>query len=312
MKTTITLAFLSLALCCSSTAYADTFGNGVNTFDIDLVTIGNPGNTADTTGNPNSAGSVAYTYRISKYEISRDMIGKANSEGGLGITLADLSGFGGNGPDRPASGIVWFEAARFANWLNTSTGSSPAYKFDSGGNLQLWESGDAGHDPNNLYRNSLAKYFLPSMDEWYKAAYYDPTANVYHDYPTGSDLEPTPVVSGTTAGTAVHEVSGPADITQAGGLSPYGTMGQGGNVWEWEETEYDMVNDSPSSDRGSRGGDWKHRHSPSIQAWARLELDPSYNGSNFGFRIASIPEPSTLLLGALAAAALLVRRRSLR
>ena len=59
MKTTITLAFLSLTLCCASTTYADTFGSGVNTFGIEFVTIGNPGNTADTTGSPNPAGSVS-------------------------------------------------------------------------------------------------------------------------------------------------------------------------------------------------------------------------------------------------------------
>ena len=38
--------------------------------------------------------------------------------------------------------------------------------------------------------------------------------------------------------------AGPADITLAGGLSPYGTMGQGGNVYEWMETEDDLANNS--------------------------------------------------------------------
>ncbi len=33
----------------------------------------------------------------------------------------------------------------------------------------------------------------------------------------------------------------------AGGPSPYGTMGQGGNVIEWNETDPDFVNNSPSS-----------------------------------------------------------------
>ena len=97
---------------------------------------------------------------------------------------------------------------------------------------------DPGYNPNNLYRNSLAEFFLPSVDEWYKAAYYDPTSGVYYDYPTGSNVAPTgrgqwhggrhgclqPTVQG----------QGPADITIAGGLSPYGTMGQGGNVFEWK------------------------------------------------------------------------------
>jgi hypothetical protein len=58
---------------------ADTFGSGANTFDIEFVTIGNPGNPADTTGSPNPAGKVDYVYRIGTYEISRDMITKATT-----------------------------------------------------------------------------------------------------------------------------------------------------------------------------------------------------------------------------------------
>jgi hypothetical protein len=53
--------FLVCTVLLSSTAEsanADTFGSGDNTFDIEFVTIGNPGNAADTTGNPNPAGSV--------------------------------------------------------------------------------------------------------------------------------------------------------------------------------------------------------------------------------------------------------------
>ena len=188
-----------------------------------------------------------YTYRMGKFEISEQMIDKANTLGGLGITKDT------RGADKPATSVSWNEAARFVNWLNTSTGSTPAYKFaiqpgevgySANANIQLWTPSDAGYNPNNLYRNSLARYFLPSVDEWYKAAYYDPTSGVYYDYPTGSDSAPTAVASGTAAGTAVYngQSPGPADITLAGGLSPYGTMGQGGNVYEWEETDFDLVN----------------------------------------------------------------------
>src|SRR4029079_17827014 len=136
--------------------------------------MGKPGNAADTTGQPNPAGRVDYAYRIGTYEISRSMVEKGNAGGGLRLTLADMKAYGGNGPDKPATGVSWFDAARFVNYLNTSTGSVPAYKFDVGGNFQLWQPGDLGYDANNLFRNSLAHYFLPSMNEWYKAAFYDP------------------------------------------------------------------------------------------------------------------------------------------
>jgi len=158
----------------SDSALADTFGSGASTFDIEFVAIGNPGNAADTTGNPNPAGKVDYAYRMGKFEISEQMIVKANTLGGLGITKDT------RGPDKPATSVSHNEAARFINWLNTSSGSTPAYKFavqpgqggyNASANIELWTSGDAGYNPNNLYRNSLARYFLPSVDEWYKAAY---------------------------------------------------------------------------------------------------------------------------------------------
>lgn len=295
MKTTAAFAFLSLVLCCISPAQADTFGSGLNTFVIDFVTIGNPGNADDTTGNPNPVGKVDSTYRIGKFEISEDMIDKANTLGSLDITEST------RGPDKPATSVNWFEAAKFVNWLNTSTSSTPAYKFDGGGNFQLWLPGDAGYNPNNLYRNSQATYFLPSVDEWYKAAYYDPNSGVYFDYPTGSDTAPTAVASGTADSTAVYiDQLGPADITLAGGLSPYGTMGQGGNVWEWEETDSDLVNDSTSwvgvpigsASRGIRGDFWGHS-SDGLSSSVRGGNIPA-GSSTIGFRVASaIPEPSS-------------------
>jgi hypothetical protein len=313
------IAFLLVAVAYaafSDRAAADTFGSGANTFDIEFVRIGNPGNAADTNGEPNPAGSVPYTYRTGKFEISEQMIDKANAEGGLGITM-----FITRGPDKPATSVNWNEAARFVNWLNTSTGSLPAYKFaiqpgevgySANSHIQLWTMSDAGYNPNNLYRNSLARYFLPSVDVWYKAAYYDPTSGGYFNYPTGSDSAPTAVASGTAAGTAVYNGQpGPADITLAGGLSPYGTMAQGGNVYEWEETDFDLVNDNRLSTRGVRGGNWS---SSSIVLHALIRSDgygPNGGGSDVGFRVASIavPEPSTLLLVATAGMSLLRRRR---
>ncbi len=322
MKTAIAIAFVSLALSYASASNADTFGSGANTFNIDFVTIGNPGNPTDMTGSPNPAGSVPYTYNMGMYDVSRDMITKANALGNLGIPLFDMTPYGGNGVNRPATGVSWNEAARFVNWLDTSTGSPPAYKFalqpgdtgySSNANIQLWTPSDPGYNPNNLYRNSQAHYFLPSVDEWYKAAFYDPTGGVYYDYPTGSNTAPTAVASGTTAGTAVYNqtvATGPADITLAGGLSPYGTMGQGGNVYQWEETDFDLVNGpvDGSSARGFRGGFW-FDISGNLSSSFRLSSSPSFEGSDIGFRVASIPEPTSLLLAAVAGVGLLLRRR---
>ena len=327
MKTIATLTLLSLALLSVPTAHAaliESFGTGTNAFTMTFEPIGNTGNAPDTTGNPNQAGSVGYHYNMGKYEVSRDMVIKANAAGNLGITLSDMTSFGGNGANRPATGVSWNEAARYVNWLNTSNGYSPAYKFttqpgdlgySSNANLSLWVPMDPGYLASNQFRNSQAKYFLPSMDEWYKAAYYDPNANGgaggYWNFPTGSDSAPTAVSGGTAAGTAVYNQpfnQGPADITNAGGLSPYLVMGLGGNVFEWEETENDLVNNSPSSARGVRGGNW-NLNSNNLSASFRLSVNPTFESVSFGFRVASIPEPSSAVLLTLATVGLWQRRK---
>lgn len=274
-------------------ASADTFGTGVNQFNIDFVLIGDFGNSPDTTG----YGGVAYAYRIGTYEVSRGMIESYNAlSGGPQITMADMSSVGGNGANRPATGITWNMAARFVNWLNTSKGHAAAYRFSSGGandDIVMWTPGDAGYDPKNPYRNSRAHYSLPSENEWYKAAYYDPKANGgaggFWDYTTGSNAAPTAVSSGTASGTAVFGgQAGPADIMNAGGLSPYGTMAQGGNVWERIESDFSAPNDDPTEYHTIRAGYWGNAAN-SLQVTTRVSNSRSIGSSLTGFRVVSVP-----------------------
>jgi formylglycine-generating enzyme required for sulfatase activity len=321
MKTSRIAAILVAAWFCSFSVdrtWADTFGSGANTFDIFFTAIGNPGNAPDTTGVPNPAGSVPYSYRIGTHEVSRDMIEKANAAGGLHLQIGDLSHAGGNDPNKPATNISWFDAAKFVNYLNASAGSSPAYKFNSLGLQELWQPSDPGYDPNNLFRNRNAKYFLPSPNEWYKAAFYNPATGTYFDYATGSNTTPTGVGSGTAAGTAVWNqpfANGPALITSAGGLSPYGTMGQSGNVYEWDESDVDLVNDSVLSARGVRGGNWDDVFPDHLATGFRGGAFGPDSGllTFIGFRVASIiPEPSSLTLVVVGCAIGLLRRRESR
>ena len=309
----------SLSTICSAQTLTQNFGNGANAFTMDFVTIGNPNNLADTTGTPNPVGSVAYTYNLGKYEVSRDQINKANAAGSLGITMFDMSGYGGNGVNRPATGISWYEAAKYVNWLNTSTGGTAAYKF-SGSTFQLWSSTDAGYNANNLFRNSLAKYWIASSDEWYKGAY-GRVDGSWSNFPNGTDIAPTAVASGIDANTAVYGQSlstGPADINNAGGLSSYGTMGQGGNVYEWMETAYDGSNNTAGEDRELRGGSWNSysglldasdRNSDGLDASIRSSSNPPNGIGYVGFRVASVPEPSSLSLLVLGGVVVALRRR---
>ena len=281
-------------------AQADTFGTSGNEFTIDFVDIGNTGNAADTT----SYGAVPYEYRAGVNEISQNDIAKATASGMANVTAGPWTG------NQPAATISWYEAAAFVNFLNTSTGKTAAYNltFSGSWSMNLWSSGQAWTaGGENLYRNKDAFYFLPSENEWYKAAYYNPAGSNYFLYPTASSSVPTAVASGTNAGSAVYNgvASVPAIVDSAGGLSPYGTMGQGGNVFEWNESAFDGLNSSSSEGRAIRGGYWLDPEG-SLRSSGRGygDGDPTIELDVIGFRVASVPEPSTyalLLLGAGAA-----------
>jgi formylglycine-generating enzyme len=327
-------AALAAWLFCSA-AQADSFGAGSDAFAIPFVRIESPNNPPDQflsdldPAKPPSGGSVSYEYRLGKYEVSERMIDAANALGGLGITKD------ARGPDKPATSVSWIEAARFVNWLNTSTGHSPAYKITSrivpgeplpgrdGGtspdtiayDFHLWLPTDPGYDPSNRFRNTQAFYFLPSHDEWYKAAYFDPMQGVYYDYPTGSDAAPQQVGGGNVPGTAVYGIgSNPSDVTSVGGPSPFGTYGQGGNAYELIETEIDKLNDSIGGNRVTRGGSFDETAS-TLAAGTAGSTSPVTEVRVYGFRVASqIPEPSAAssIASALLFAVGRLRHRPLR
>jgi len=280
-----------------------TFGTGNNEFQIEFVeigSIGNPDNSVIWPIRPPSGpdfelrevGAVDYYFQLGKYEISRDQVMRAVNEGALTIDLDPMSFLvGGPTPTMPATGISWYEAAIFVNWLNTSHGYSPAYNLTTVG--WKWDETTDGFDPANLHRNGGAKYVLPDVDEWHKSAFYDAEAERYWAYATGSDQIPVAVTSGASSGTAVYGLdseTGPAPVTQAGGLTPFGVMAMVGNVSELEESVWDPANAHELfPDRGVRGGSWGERTSD-IHSGVRGFVAAGGENSYTGLRVAMLPD----------------------
>lgn len=293
MKASLILAFAFLAPL--ARVSADSFGSGTNAFTLEFATIGDSGNAAG-----GGYGSVLYDYRLSVQEVSEDVLQRAVNAGLPGVSGGAWSG------NQPAAFVDWFEAAAFVNFLNTDRGFTAAYDLSWDGeswSMNLWTSAQAWQlGGENLYRHKDAYYFLPSENEWFKAAYYQGggTNAGYWDYPTQSDTAPTAVASGVLAGTAVYDgQTEPASVFANGGLSAYGQRGLGGNVAEWTESAWDGLNNSVSEERAVRGGDWFGGAEQLASSYRDINA-PLYESDFIGFRVASVPEARTTTLLLLA------------
>ncbi|GAH64613.1 unnamed protein product, partial [marine sediment metagenome] len=241
----------------NDTVSQEIFGSGVHQFSISFQEVGDIGNAADT---ETGRGEVAYGYRLSTYAIARNDIENAFNSGGPvpPDTLWDYGQIGlANRPRMPATGISWYEAALFVNWLNKSQGFQEAYDLE---NEALWQTSDAWSEGGkNQFRHKDAEYWLPSFDEYLKAAFYQPESGTYALYSTGSDDSPVPVASGSMPGTLVfgqNIASGVADVELAGAKSSYGVVGLTGNILEQLETIQGFENTDFYGRRLSTGGDY--------------------------------------------------------
>ena len=276
---------------------------------IDWVTVGNAGNSADPlTGR----GTVGYSYQIGKYEVTNAQYsaflnakGQSNSNGiynssmsSYGITQSGSSGSYTYSvttalANRPVVYVSWFDAARFANSMmngqengDTETG---AYTLN-------------GATSGIILANAGAQVYIPTENEWYKAAYYNAATSTYSLYPNGQN---TITAADANYG---HAVGSTTDVGSYGDdASYYGTFDQGGNVFEWN----DAVSGVSGTGRGSLGGSWNGdatAYSWLISSYRNFAgAEDEYNFK--GFRLAAVPEPSSLVLTMLASGVILIRRR---
>ena len=254
---------------------------------VEMVEVGNPNNADDTASNNlgGNSGAVGYTYSIGKYEVSNAeytiFLNAVDPNGVNAVDLYDLR-MGGdvragitftatnpdgskyavkpNFGDKPVIYVSFYDAMRFCNWLHN--GAEEGSDTENGAYTLLPAVDPLTGSPTNgvtVIRNAGAKFALPTEDEWYKAAYYQPQAlggdsDNYWLYPTGGNVVPNAGTPPGTAPAANYNAAGSVnDLTNVGAYSTtvgfYGTFDMAGNVSEWTETR-------DGSRRVIRGGSW--------------------------------------------------------
>lgn len=208
-------------------------------------TIGSPGNRPDRF----EFGCVPYEYEMAKYQLSNadwcDFLNAVGYEasmrlklyhkdmtsgilGGIDVTTitphsSPLTHNFSSKPGwekKPIVYINYTSVCRYCNWL--TSGDTERGSYDMSRDVPARLPG--------------AKYFIPSDDEWYKAAYW--RDGNYANYPTGNEL-PRLDQANFERGDAFSK--GPpfylADVDEyAEASTPAGVVQMGGNAWEMLET----------------------------------------------------------------------------
>jgi formylglycine-generating enzyme required for sulfatase activity len=288
---------------------------------IPMVAVGNPGNPADV---ETSYGSVAYDFAIARTETTvadyvrflnsvaryvpdgaaydhlrnlwQNVMGKTKVIGKQIIrtgTSGDYSYRAAPGTaSLPIANVSWVSAARFVNWLSNGQPVATSSASETG-----TETGAYVLDGYKVVsRSPGSSYWLPSEDEWYKAAFYDPEKGEtggYWQYATRSDQAPdngSPRrLDGLNAANYNAIVSAAGDkLVPVGAfvrsVSYYGTLDQAGSLWEWSDTPIENFKGEENS-MIVRSGSWSLGILNPAKA-VRRDYTPDEVDDDTGFRIA--------------------------
>lgn len=303
---------------------------------FDFATIGAIGNPAwvgpDPFGLVHGRGRVDYEYRIARMEVTTsqwmEFLNTFSSDPGLiapgGPRLLRGPGvwwggvrdpsYGGPGirwmlnPGIPQAGLVpvngisWRDAALYCNWLNNGEPTQWSAIQKGAYDTSTFTLNPDGTFNDQLTRSPGARFWIPSLDEWLKAAHYDPDRNGpgqggWWQYSHSSDTPPLSGVPGVGQTSANVLLPNFGELNIPLGAypdvrSPWGLLDTSGGMNEWLEESYERIW------RGFDGTQAGEPFDPDLDAaWLIGSERPYFDGR--GLRIASaVPAPATLWVGA--------------
>lgn len=200
--------------------------------------------------------------------------------------------------NKPAT-MSWLYAARYANWLHHDKATTPD-AFETGAYDLRGLPDSPTHFPQRL---PGARFWIPSLDEWTKAVYFDPNRSGHGEsgywmYALGSDRPGVPGPPGVGQTNAGYLGSWATEFDVGSyptSRTPWGLLDASGGVQEWTDTGR---RSDPNSwfqryYRGSQGGSSYVDEEERIDEYW-LNYGPFSSHSTTGLRLAStIPAAPT-------------------
>jgi formylglycine-generating enzyme required for sulfatase activity len=322
---------ITLALFSALSALAQP-GGGSGGDGIEWVTIGATGNRGYDRSDPDrrvtGRGAVNYEYRIGKYEVTSGQWAEFfaaalnRPDGDIPWVQAPFITGGTANPMLPTGGISWHTAAIYCNWLHNSKSSDRSAFLNGAYDVSTFGYGEEpGTFTDQLTHNQGARYWIPTWDEWLKAAHYDPVLDRWWEYSTTSDTRPLyGLPEGYPGGSVDNQAN--ANYIDVGGnahfqvllgayenvTSPWGLFDTAGGTSEWTEFA-----GGRRIARGLEGSGWASGAFTIDAAWDLRGAFPTDVSYSFGFRVASaIPSPNGVaVLGTSGMLFAALRRRRL-
>ncbi|MBL4699559.1 MAG: SUMF1/EgtB/PvdO family nonheme iron enzyme [Phycisphaerales bacterium] len=270
MKVRIELQRIQLGFMIAGVCAGGALSQGDADFGFDFVTIGDPGN-RDTTPEESTfsefnfqgpiMGGVDYEFRMARLELTVEQHfefvvaylpfyeKRTGHVFGFSFFVGDgiRTAFGvasireGISLNRP-SDMSWEYLARYVNWLHHGK-VVEAWAFDSGVyDTSTFTQNDDGTWNHQAAHNPEARYWIPTLDEWVKAAHWDPDKDNgmggYWIFQNSSDIEPIPGLLPSEGGERNAGDEGfPLDVGSFPDvISPWGMLDMAGGIDEFTET----------------------------------------------------------------------------